>query len=387
MEEVVKPGVYFWLGDHAIAEGAVVAGCRFFAGYPITPSTETAERMAELLPAIGGVFIQMEDELASLAAVIGASCGGLKAMTTTSGPGFSLMMEHIGLAAMLEVPCVVANVMRGGPSTGLPTLVGQQDVLQARWGSHGDYELIALCPNSCQESFDLTIEAFNLAEQYRVPVILLADEIVGHMTEKVVVPPISDIPLVERKWYTGPAPYIPYKTDRDEEIPPMAMPGKGYYFHMTGLTHDERGYPDITGEAQETLVRRLVNKIQKNAHKIYRYEEKFLQDAEIVVVSYGISSRTAERAVFEAREKGISVGLFRLISLWPFPDERIYALARQAKAMVVAEINAGQIIREVQRAAKKDMPFVGVHRMGGEIIPPESVLEAIEQCRKPVSTN
>ncbi|MHA2610156.1 MAG: 2-oxoacid:acceptor oxidoreductase subunit alpha [bacterium JZ-2024 1] len=385
MEEVVKPGVYFWLGDHAVAEGALAAGCRFFAGYPITPSTETAERMAERLPQVGGKFIQMEDELASLAAVIGASCGGLKAMTTTSGPGFSLMMEHIGLAAMLEVPCVIANVMRGGPSTGLPTLVGQQDVLQARWGSHGDYEIIALCPSSCQESFDLTIEAFNLSERYRVPVILLTDEIIGHMTEKVVVPPASEIKVVQREWYTGPSPYYPYRWDNDG-IAPMAPPGKGYYFHMTGLTHDERGYPVITAEAQEKLIRHLVEKIRKNAKKIYRYEEKFLEDAEIAVVSYGISGRTALRAVIEARQEGIRAGFLRLITLWPFPDERIYDLARQVKAFVVPEINAGQVIREVQRAAKKDMPFVGVNRMGGSIIQPEEVLEAVRQCSRELST-
>jgi 2-oxoglutarate ferredoxin oxidoreductase subunit alpha len=239
----VLTGAHYLDGDFACAEGAIAAGCRFFAGYPITPSTEVAERVSERFPHVGGLFIQMEDEIASSIAILGASWAGSKAMTVTSGPGFSLMMEHIGLATMLETPCVFINVQRGGPSTGLPTLTGQGDMMQVRWGSHGDYEIIALSPNSPQECFDLTIKAFNLSEKYRVPTFVMTDECVGHMTEKVVIPPADRIDLIERKWYTGPREeYLPFKHDRDL-IPYMVRAGEGYRFHVTGLTHNERGYP------------------------------------------------------------------------------------------------------------------------------------------------
>ncbi len=378
MREVLT-GEHFMMGDFASAEGAIAAGCRFFAGYPITPSTEVAERMAVRLPEVGGIYVQMEDELASLAAVIGASCGGMKAMTATSGPGFSLMMEHIGLAVMLEVPCVVVNVMRGGPSTGLPTLVGQQDVMQARWGSHGDYELIAYAPSSVQESFDLTVKAFNMAERYRVPVLLMMDETIGHMTEKLRIPDKSEIPLMERKRPRLPPGngFLPYEPDPDDLVPPFPPVGEGYFFHITGLTHDERGYPVITHTAQEALVERLVQKIRKNAPQIIEYEEYQVEDAEVLVVSYGVSARCALSGVKKAREEGIKAGYLRLITLWPFPEQRIYQLARQVKGFVVAEINAGQMIREVERSARKDMPFVLVKKLGGAIITPEQVQEGI----------
>ncbi len=382
MSNAVLTGTHFMLGDHACAEGAIAAGCRFFAGYPITPATEIAERMARRLPQLGGVYIQMEDELASMAAILGASCGGMKTMTATSGPGLSLMLENIGLGIMLEIPCVVVNVQRGAPSTGLPTLVGQGDVMQARWGSHGDYEIIALAPSSVQEMFDFTVLAFNLAERYRTPVILLADEAVGHLTERVVIPPPEEIELWERPRPTvPPEEYLPYATD-ESLIPPMALAGEGYFVHMTGLTHDERGYPIINGEAHERLVRRLLDKIRKHAPEIIRYEEVLMDDAEVAVVSYGITARSALRAVREARRQGIRAGLLRLITVWPFPEDRIQELSQQVELFVVAEINQGQIRREVERTAAGQVPVTGVHKLGGTLITPDEILEAL-WVRKP----
>jgi 2-oxoglutarate ferredoxin oxidoreductase subunit alpha len=324
----VLTGAIFIDGDHACAEGAIAAGCRFVAGYPITPSTEVVERIAERFPTIGGIFIQMEDEIASSIAIQGAVWAGKKAMTVTSGPGFSLMMEHIGLAAMTETPCVFVDVQRGGPSTGLPTLPGQADMMQARWGSHGDYSIIALCPNSPQECFDLTIKAFNLSEQYRVPVLLMMDECVGHMTERVVIPPAEEIELYPRRYYEGTMEdYLPFKPDSDL-VPPIVKAGDGYHIHVTGLTHDERGYPVMTAVAQEKLVRRLVDKIRLNADKIVEYKEDKVEGAEVVVVTYGITSRVAIPAIEQARKEGIKVGHLRLIVAWPFPKnvlERLQA--------------------------------------------------------------
>ncbi len=383
MENAVLTGTHFMLGDHACTEGAIAAGCRFFAGYPITPATEIAERMAARLPKVGGVYIQMEDELGSMAAIIGASCAGVKSMTATSGPGISLMMENIGLAAMLEVPCVVVNIQRGGPSTGLPTLVGQQDVMQARWGSHGDYEIIALAPSSIQEMFDFTVMAFNLAEQYRVPVIILADETVGHMTEKLVIPPPEEIKLVERKKPTVPPDkYLPYHVDDGDLVPPMAIAGDGYFVHMTGLTHDERGYPVISAEAQEKNVRRIVEKIRRNADRIISLGRYYLEDAEVIAVSYGISARSTLRAVRMAREEGLKAGFLKLNTVWPFPEKEIRRLSQSVKGFVVPEINAGQIILEVERCASDKNKILGVNRLGGDIIPPEEILEALWQVVK-----
>ena len=367
----VLTGAHYFDGDYAIAEGALAAGCRFFAGYPITPSTETAERFVERIPFVGGIFIQMEDELASIAALIGASWAGKKAITVTSGPGFSLMMENIGLACMMETPLVIANVQRGGPSTGLPTLTGQQDMMQAKWGSHGDYAIIALSPDSPQECFDLTIEAFNLSEKYRVPVFLMTDECVGHMHEKVVIPPAEEIELVERKWYDGPKDeYLPYKPDEDM-IPLMVKAGDGYRFHTTGLTHDERGYPVINAECQDVCVRHLVDKIRENADKIIRVEEDGTDDAEVVLISYGITSRVAVKAVQKARTAGIKVGTMRLITVWPFPEKRVKELAGRINAFVVPEINYGQIVYEVERCAGRQVPAVGVPHCGGWVHDPD----------------
>jgi 2-oxoglutarate ferredoxin oxidoreductase subunit alpha len=378
----VLTGSHYLDGDYALAEGALAAGCRFFGGYPITPSTETAERFSERIPMVGGVFIQMEDELASIAALIGAAWGGKKAMTVTSGPGFSLMMENIGLACMLETPLVIANVQRGGPSTGLPTLTGQQDMMQARWGSHGDYEIIALSPDSPQECFDLTIEAFNLSETYRVPTFVMTDECIGHMHEKVVIPPAEEIELVERKWYTGPKDkYLPFKPDQDM-IPFMVKLGDGYHFHITGLTHDERGYPVINAECQDVCVRHVCDKIRNNADKIIRIEEDQIDTAEIVVISYGITSRVTTRAVRKAREAGIKVGTIRLITVWPFPEKRIKELAKKVKAFVVPEINYGQVVLEVERCAAGQAPAILVPHCGGWVHDPDDILNVIKEAAK-----
>lgn len=378
----VLTGSHFLDGDFALAEGALAAGCRFFAGYPITPSTETAERFAARIPRVGGVFIQMEDELGSIAALIGASWGGKKVMTVTSGPGFSLMMENIGLACMMETPLVIANVQRGGPSTGLPTLTGQQDMMQVRWGSHGDYAIIALSPDSPQECFNLTIEAFNLSERFRVPTFVMTDECVGHMHEKVVIPEADEIDVVERKWYEGPKEeYLPYKTDGDL-VPYMVKAGDGYRFHSTGLTHDERGYPEINAECQRVAIPRLINKIKNSADEIIRIEENETEKAEVIVVSYGITSRVAVKAVQQAKKEGIKVGTLRLVTVWPFPEKRIRELAEKVQAFVVPEINAGQVVLEVERCAHGQTSVVHVPHYGGWVHDPKDIFNAIQEAVK-----
>jgi 2-oxoglutarate ferredoxin oxidoreductase subunit alpha len=376
----ILTGEHFIHGDAACAEGGIAAGCRFFAGYPITPATEVAERMARRLPQVGGVYIQMEDEIASMAAILGASWGGVKSMTSTSGPGFSLMMENIGLGMMTETPCVVVNIQRGGPSTGLPTLVGQADVMQARWGSHGDYGCIALAPSSPQECFDFTLDAFNLSEIYRQPVFVLGDEVIGHMTEKVIIPPRDKLKVVDRRTPQMPRQeYLPFATE-DSMPAPMAVAGLGYHVHVTGLTHDERGYPVITDAVQERNVRHIVDKIRKNAEKIIRYDAVFLDDAEVVVVAYGCTSRVARQSVEDMRAKGVKVGLLRLITLWPFPSQVIRRLAKQAKAFVVPEINYGQIAYEVERTAQGNAEVVLMALMGGSIHTPEEITETVLEC-------
>ena len=378
----VLTGPHFLDGDQACCEGALAAGAKFAAGYPITPSTEVVERFASRIPTVGGVFLQMEDELASSIAILGAAWAGAKAFTVTSGPGFSLMMEHIGLAAMTETPCVFVDVQRGGPSTGLPTLPGQADMMQARWGSHGDYEIIALCPNSPQECFDLMIDAFNVSEKYRVPVLFMMDECVGHMTEKVLIPPADQLEILPRR-YTSlpPAEYRPFKPGPDQ-IPEMVKAGDGYRFHITGLTHDERGYPAMNWRAQDKLVRRLVEKIRNNVDHIVRYEERDMDDAEIVVVAYGITSRVALRALQMARAEGIRAGLHRPIVVWPFPEKRLRALAEKVKAFVVLEMNYGQMVYEVERCAAGKARTVLVEHGGGTVHSPEDVLQAIREVAR-----
>lgn len=378
----VLTGAHYLDGDFACGEGALAAGCRFVAGYPITPSTEVVERIARRFPMMGGTFIQMEDELASMAAVVGASWTGTKSMTVTSGPGFSLMMENIGLAAMMEAPCVVVNVQRGGPSTGLPTMVGQADMMQARWGSHGDYEVIALSPQSPQEAFDLTIDAFNLSEFYRVPVLVMMDECVGHMTERVVIPPADEIEVVPRT-LTAAAPedFLPYRVN-GHLVPEFARAGDGYRFHTTGLTHDERGYPVMTAECQETCVRRLVDKVRGNAEKIVRVEETDTKKADVIVVAYGITARVARMGMELARQRGVRVGFLRLIVAWPFPERRIRELARKVEAFVVPEINFGQMVLEVERCAAGQAAAVPVPHAGGAVHDPEAIAAAIVRAAR-----
>jgi 2-oxoglutarate ferredoxin oxidoreductase subunit alpha len=378
----VLTGTHFIDGDHACCEGALAAGARFAAGYPITPSTEVVERFASRVPTVGGTFIQMEDELAASITLQGAVWGGAKAFTVTSGPGFSLMMEHIGYAAMTETPCVFVDVQRGGPSTGLPTLPAQADMMQARWGSHGDYEIIALCPNSPQECFDLTIKAFNLAEEFRVPVMFMMDEVVGHMTEKVVIPPADAIEVTPRR-HTRKAirDYEPYSSNGDM-VPEIAHAGEGYNFHVTGLTHDERGYPNMTPPVQDKLVRRLKNKVAGAVDRITLFEADSLEDADVVVVSYGITSRVAQRAIELARARGLKVGKFRLITCWPFPEHKIRELASRVKALVVPELNLGQMVREVERAAAGECRVLHVPHAGGGVHRPEEVLDVIVEASR-----
>jgi 2-oxoglutarate/2-oxoacid ferredoxin oxidoreductase subunit alpha len=378
----VLTGTHFIDGDHACCEGALAAGSRAAAGYPITPSTEVVERFASRVPTVGGVFIQMEDELAASITLQGMVWAGAKAFTVTSGPGFSLMMEHIGYAAMTETPCVFVDVQRGGPSTGLPTLPAQADMMQAKWGSHGDYEIIALCPNSPQECFDLTIKAFNLAEEYRVPVMFMMDEVVGHMSEKVVIPPADEIEVTPRKHtHKSVEDYLPYGTNGDM-VPEMAHAGDGYNFHVTGLTHDERGYPNMTLPTQDKLVRRLRDKIRNNVDRITLTEEENLEDADVVVVSYGITSRVAQRAIGVARERGLRVGKLRLITAWPFPEKKIRDLAAKVKAFVVPELNLGQMVLEVERAANGQAKTYAVSHAGGGVHNPDEILKVIVEAAR-----
>jgi 2-oxoglutarate ferredoxin oxidoreductase subunit alpha len=378
----VLTGAHFLDGDQACCEGALAAGANFAAGYPITPSTEIVERFAARVPTVGGTFLQMEDELAASIAILGAAWAGAKTFTVTSGPGFSLMMEHIGLAAMTETPCVFVDVQRGGPSTGLPTLPGQADMMQARWGSHGDYEIIALCPNSPQECFDLMIDAFNLSEQYRLPVLFMMDECVGHMTEKVVIPAADAIEIFPRRFTAKPpAEYKPFQPAPDG-IPEMVKAGDGYRIHITGLTHDEQGYPAMNWREQSKLVRRLVGKVRDNAGRIARFEESNLADAEVVVVAYGISSRVALRAIQLAREEGIRAGLLRPVVVWPFPEKRIRELADRVTAFVVVEMNLGQMVYEVERCAAGKARTELVGHGGGTVHEPEEVLEMIREVAR-----
>lgn len=382
----VLTGAHYLDGNHACAEGAIAAGCRFFGGYPITPSTEVAERVARRFPLLGGMFIQMEDELASMNAILGASWGGMKSMTVTSGPGFSLMMENFGLGIMLETPCVLVNVQRGGPSTGLPTLPGQADMMQARWGSHGDYEVIALAPDSPQESFELTIHAFNLSEKYRMPVFVMTDECVGHMTERVVIPGADEIELLERSYTTAkPGEVWPYEFDGNGKsgIPsPMLPVGKGYRFHVTGLTHDSRGYPVINAEAQKANVQHLVDKIRKHADEIIWLEEQDVDDAEVVVMAYGISSRVMQPAIARARKEGIKIGQIKMVTVWPFPEKRVRELAGKVKALIMVEMNLGQVYFEMERcAAGKCGTFLSPHP-GGTVHKPEDIYQVIKEAVK-----
>ena len=367
-------------GYDALVEGAITAGCRFFAGYPITPSTEIAERMSNRLPKVGGIFIQMEDELASIIAIIGASWGGLKAMTATSGPGFSLMQEGLGFAIITETPIVLVDVMRGGPSTGLVTLPSQGDVMQARWGSHGDYAIIALAPWSSQEMFDLAIKAFNLAEIYRNPVIILSDEVVAHIREPIKIPPPDEIEVVERrKPSVPPTEFIPYLPEPGEWVSPMPAFGEGYNLLVESVMHDEFGHRIGMGQPiAERKIKRIYYKIEKNVEKIAMYEEKGLEDADVAIVTYGSSARTSLKAMKDARNLGIKVGMLRLITLWPFYDKLIEELSSKVKSIVVPEMNMGKIVREVERASKGQCKILSVPKVGGVLHNPDEILSAVK---------
>ncbi len=378
----VLTGAHFIDGDQACTEGCLAAGARFAAGYPITPSTEIVERFAARIPMVGGKFIQMEDELAASIAIQGAVWAGAKAFTVTSGPGFSLMMEHLGFAVMTETPCVFVNVQRGGPSTGLPTLPAQADMMQARWGSHGDYEIIAVSPCSPQECFDLTIQAFNLSEEFRTPALVMMDEVVGHMTEKVVIPPAEQIEIYPRRLTQRPPDQFRLYETNGDLVPEMVHAGAGYRFHLTGLTHDERGYPAMSPVAQDKLVRRLKAKIANAVDRITMIEVEELDDAEVVVISYGITSRVAQRAIDSARAKGLRVGKMRLITVWPFPEKQIREIAARVKALVVPELNMGQIVREVERAAGGQTRTVSIPHAGGSVHRPDDILRIIEEAAR-----
>jgi 2-oxoglutarate ferredoxin oxidoreductase subunit alpha len=370
--------VMFTMGDIACAEGALSAGCKYFGGYPITPATEIAEWMAMRMPEVGGAYVQYEDEIASITSVIGASWTGVKSMTATSGPGVSLMLEAVGLAVMTETPLVLVNIMRGGPSTGQPTRGQQGDVMQAKWGSHGDYQIIALTPGSVQEMFDQTVQAFNLAERYRTPVFILADETVGHMRERLVIPDEKDLKLEYRKTPTcPPEEYLPFKPD-DDLVPPMALLGSKYQFYATGLTHDERGYPSDKEKVQIDLITRLNDKIIKNADNIIDLEKFMLDDAKICVIAYGTPSRSARKAIKEARAEGIKVGMLRLKTVWPFPEEAVAQVASDVEHIIVAEQNLGQVYHMV-RAEAAPTPVHLMTKPAGMPQLPHEILDKIRE--------
>jgi 2-oxoglutarate ferredoxin oxidoreductase subunit alpha len=379
LKKSLKPGTYFWQGNEACAEGAIAAGCRFFAGYPITPSSEIAEHLSKRLPQVDGIAIQMEDELASISTIVGASWAGAKSMTATSGPGFSLMQEGIGYAFMTETPCVIVNVQRAGPSTGQATKCGQGDVMQSRWGTHGDYSAIVLSPNSVQEMFMLTIKAFNLAERYRTPVILLADEIIAHMREQTVVPKPENLQTINRR-----------RPETDEkaffglqEVPPMPSVGEGFNVTVTGSTHDEYGIR-VTADpvAHRRLVERLNDKIQDSARVIADFESYNIDKCKIGIVSCGCTSRTVYEAIEDAEIKGISIGHVRLRTVWPFPEDIIRKMAETAKTIIVPEMNLKQLYYEVERTVRGQANVRPLNKIGGgELITPEELLDKIVEVK------
>jgi 2-oxoglutarate ferredoxin oxidoreductase subunit alpha len=366
-------------GNEAVVEGALRAGCRFFAGYPITPATEISEILSVKLPQVDGTFIQMEDEIASLGAVIGASLAGVKAMTATSGPGFSLMQENLGFAIIAEVPCVVVDVMRGGPSTGLPTMPSQSDVMQARWGTHGDHPIIVLSASTVRECFDVTIKAFNLSEKFRTPVVLLIDEVVGHMREKMAISDDGEVEIFNRVKPTMPPEwYIPFE-DTPSGVPPMANFGEGYRYHVTGLTHDIRGFPTSRPDEIGSFISRLHRKISQNFSEIQMAEFYQTEDAEITVVAYGSVARSAKRAVIMAREKGLKVGLLKLVTVWPFMRSAVEKVLQASKCLLVPEMNMGQISREVKRVNRGVAKVFTLNKVDGTIITPQEILDRITE--------
>jgi len=369
------------MGNEACVEGALAAGIRFFGGYPITPSNEICEIMSRRLPPLGGRFVQMEDEIASMASIIGGSIAGLKSMTATSGPGFSLMQENIGFAAMAEAPCVVVNVMRGGPSTGLPTLPSQGDVMQARWGTHGDHPIIALCPSSVKEAYDLTITATNFAERYRTPVIVLLDEVIGHLREKVILPQAESIEIADRaKPVCPPEWYRPFE-DSKSGVPPMAAFGDGYRYHITGLTHDEMGFPTTKPEEVTAHMERLFRKIRQGYEEVMLYETFLMEDATTVIAAYGCMTRSAKTAVLDLRQEGQKVGMLKLTTIWPFPRIAFDGIPDQVEDIFVPEMNMGQLYREVVRVNQGERKIKRVSKAPGEIMTPEEIIYAIKRER------
>ncbi len=377
-----NPRAQLMQGNEACAEGALRAGCRFFAGYPITPASEISERLSYQLPQVGGTFIQMEDEIASMGAVIGASLAGAKSMTATSGPGFSLMQENLGFACVTEVPCVVVNVMRGGPSTGLPTNPAQGDVMQARWGTHGDHPIVALSPTSVMECFTLTVKAFNYSEKYRTPVILLMDEVVAHMREVVVLPHPSEVQVIDRVKPSVPTEwYLPYE-DTSFGVPPMGIFGEGYRYHVTGLIHDIRGFPTLRQDEIEPFLLRLHRKISTHFQDLQLVENFHTEDADLIIIAFGCTARSAHRAMVEARSQGMKVGLLKLITLWPFPRRFIEPMTQAGKTLLVPEMNMGQVSREVKRVNQGMSKVVAVNKIDGTMITPQEILEKIKEEMK-----
>ncbi|SCZ01402.1 2-oxoacid:acceptor oxidoreductase subunit alpha [Alkaliphilus peptidifermentans] len=367
-------------GNEACVEGALAAGMKFYAGYPITPSTEIAELCSQKLPVVGGKFIQMEDEIAGMAATIGGSLAGLKSMTATSGPGFSLKQENIGYAALTEVPCVIVDVQRAGPSTGLPTAPSQGDIMQAKWGTHGDHPVIALSPTSVRETFDLTVKAFNLSEKYRTPVLLMLDEIVGHMREKIEIPNLDEIEVFDRvKPKVCDDSYRAYRVEEGQLVPPMAAFGEGFHFHVTGLMHDEYGFPSNDSEVADKLLRRIMDKIDNNVDDIVIFEEEFTEDAELLILAYGGTYRSARSAVKKARSEGLKVGLFKALTIWPFPETRVKELTNNIKKILVPELNLGQYVQEVERVVKNTADVYSLGKVNGEAITPDEILAKIRE--------
>lgn len=373
--------VAFLQGNEAAAHGALYAGCDFFAGYPITPSTEVSEVLSAELPKFGGKFMQMEDEIAAMAAILGASLAGAKVLTSTSGPGLSLKQELIGYGCIAEIPCVIYNVMRGGPSTGMPTGPSQSDVMCAKWGTHGDHPAICLTPASVQETYEEIIRAFNLAEKYRTPVMVMPDEIVAHMRERVVFPDQGEIAITPRKTPTvPPEQYKPYDTSFGD-VPPLAAFGSGYKFHVTGLNKMADGFPTTKADVVQAEEERQVRKVDANIDDIVTFEEYMLDDADVVVVAYGSTSRSARYAVNVAREQGIKAGMFRIKTFWPFPDKQIKALANRVKGIVIPEMNLGMCSLELERCAQGKVPVLGIFRVDGEPINPDQILAKIKEVK------
>ena len=373
--------VGFLQGNEAAAHGALYAGCKFFAGYPITPSTEVSEVLSIELPKIGGKFIQMEDEIAAMAALLGGALAGEKALTSTSGPGLSLKQELIGYGCIAEIPCVIYNVMRGGPSTGMPTGPSQSDVMCAKWGTHGDHATIALMPASVQETYDMIVRAFNLAEKYRMPVHVLPDEIIAHMRERIEFREPGELEVIDRTAPSvPPSEYKPYDT-KFGDVPPLAAFGSGYKFHVTGLNKLPDGFPTTKAEYVQAEEERQIRKVTANIDEIVEFEEFQMEDAEICVVAYGSTSRSARYAVNEAREKGVKAGMFRIKTFWPFPDKQIKAIADKVKAFIVPEMNLGMCSLEIERCAQGKAQILGINRVDGEPINPEQIIEKMKEVK------